>query len=285
MGSDLTNFLLQRAGKSADNEVLFSLAKQAALKRHQGVPLNRAVVDAVKDQKLTDEQTRRVVELANSNAFLDDFESKPDDPIEFDLADSNQVLDSLHGSESGEAREEVKTASAQYLFYQRRPSHTPKGWEGKTMSKQASVQSPYTVDQVMDKLADAVSRVRADAALCERKIRSLMDDIVKEASEMLSDGDTVGDVASPLVQVLGGGTAEIMMAKVASLMGRRDYDVDLSALDQRRHLNPNHPLVDDCHELSKETKKLAEARGAERIILKDLSELESRRRDALRPRT
>jgi hypothetical protein len=281
MGSDMTDFLLRRAGKSADNEQIFMLAKQAAAKRtSDGTPLNRAVVDTVRDQNLTDDQVRRVVELANSNAFLDEFESKPDDPIEFDLADSDQVLDNVHGTP--EQKEETKEASAKFLFFKRRHHSDPKSWpEHRPIEKTADVSSPYTIIQVYDKLAEAMCELRKEAHLAERRIRSVTDDIVKEASGMLHDGETVGDVSYPMVSILGVDTAGIMMDKVASRMGHSDYDVSLDAFDTRRVLNPDHPLVDSCRELSQATKKLAEAHGAKRIISLDMEQLETARKREL----
>ena len=79
-----------------------SLAFKAVKDFNSGKTLHNSIVKLAKDNSMNPEQIKRLVESANTSAFLDQFNSKTgsDRMVEFDVADPSKVIHEALGSSS-----------------------------------------------------------------------------------------------------------------------------------------------------------------------------------------
>jgi len=79
-----------------------SLAFKAVKDFNEGKTLHNSIVKLAKDNSMNPEQIKRLVESANTSAFLDQFNSKTgsDRMVEFDVADPSKVINETLGSVS-----------------------------------------------------------------------------------------------------------------------------------------------------------------------------------------
>lgn len=106
--SDLPTHTLQQQedARPMSGEQLETLGKKAAALYHcAGTGLNDAVVEVVKEARLSPEQVKRVVEFTNSHAYLDEFRKEGGEHkvVEFDggPASSSEVLKDLNDGGGG----------------------------------------------------------------------------------------------------------------------------------------------------------------------------------------
>ena len=79
-----------------------SLAFKAVKDFNSGKTLHNSIVKLAKDNSMNPEQIKRLVESANTSAFLDQFNAKTgsDRMVEFDVADPSKVINEALGSSS-----------------------------------------------------------------------------------------------------------------------------------------------------------------------------------------
>lgn len=80
-----------------------TMAFRAADELRQGVPLHSSITKMARDNSMNPEQIKRLVESANTTAFLNKFKEKTgsDRMVEFDVADPAKVIDdALGGAQS-----------------------------------------------------------------------------------------------------------------------------------------------------------------------------------------
>ena len=76
-----------------------TMAFRAADELRQGVPLHSSITKMARDNSMNPEQIKRLVEAANTTAFLNKFKEKTgsDRMVEFDVADPAKVIDDALG--------------------------------------------------------------------------------------------------------------------------------------------------------------------------------------------
>jgi len=76
-----------------------TMAFRAADELKQGVPLHSSITKMARDSSMNPEQIKRLVESANTTAFLNQFKEKTgnDRMVEFDVADPSKVIDEALG--------------------------------------------------------------------------------------------------------------------------------------------------------------------------------------------
>ena len=76
-----------------------TMAFRAADELKQGVPLHSSITKMARDNSMNPEQIKRLVESANTTAFLNQFKEKTgnDRMVEFDVADPSKVIDEALG--------------------------------------------------------------------------------------------------------------------------------------------------------------------------------------------
>jgi len=81
------------------DDMSFKIAEQFS---DSGTDLNSAVLKMAADKSMNPEQVKRLTEAVNTTVFLKLFKDKPaqDKMVEFDVADPQEVLDKLLGSDS-----------------------------------------------------------------------------------------------------------------------------------------------------------------------------------------
>ena len=90
--TDLEQFLVERGDVRVDPSHLKVLGKKAAAKYvEDGTSLNSSISELAKEASLNEEQTKRVVEHANTATFLALFNEDYDSNIEFPVADYEKV--------------------------------------------------------------------------------------------------------------------------------------------------------------------------------------------------
>jgi len=79
-----------------------NLGFKAAKELEQGTPLHSSIVKMARDNSMNPEQIKRLVESANTTAFLNKFKEKTGNQrmVEFDVADPRKVVDEAIGSAS-----------------------------------------------------------------------------------------------------------------------------------------------------------------------------------------
>jgi hypothetical protein len=112
--SDLPNHMLQQQSdaRPVSGEQLEVLGKKAASRYAEGTSLNEAVVETVKQAGLSPEQVKRVVEFANTAAYLNEFKKEGSSKaIEFDggPADPSEVLKDLNDGGGGSVHDPARS--------------------------------------------------------------------------------------------------------------------------------------------------------------------------------
>lgn len=284
--SDLpTQGLLQQLKAHArSGEYLEVLGKKASADWGSGryKTLTDAVTYTVKQAQLSPEQVKRVVEFANTAAFLTDFkkEGAPHHVVEFvgGPADASEILKDLndggggavtdYGSHdysmppSGAAAE--KTASPHTetalaaLFGGDGPEAMP-------------YENPHAeVIDLRDKLAGAADHLQAQISGLEIAYADLADRVYHQVKQAALSGHSMGQVlqawqaVAPTEEYIKVGfsliTPRLLREGVFHTIGEMTASVDKTA--EASMVNPEHPLVVDFSEFCDALAKLAELRSA-----------------------
>ena len=264
---------LQQAAKPIDPEQLELMGKRAAAAYSEhGTRLSDAVVEVVKEAKLSPEQVKRVCEFANTNAYLTEFEKAgemrnvtfeggPANPgtVLKDLNDGgNPMLSKVGSSDYAEPTGQYKTAGVSEDAFAEAFGIKSGGKE-----KTASAHSAVDRDQMshyspVDELNDLRICLEGTRETMISKLSSsgvvyddVSSDLCKTAAQELETGTPMGDIArvwashSPSTSLF----KEAMALVVKHLQTRGHSEEELSkSLTKTASAgvlpNPTHPLVE-----------------------------------------
>lgn len=273
-------------------ERLRLLGKQASARYAKGgIALTDAVVDVLRDQQgLGPEHVRRVTEFANTYAFDDAFNKEAGDHrvVNFDRgpADPSGVMKELR-------LDPTPTASSPSFS---QPSGYVPGGDGleamfgghqKTAGQMMRTKDyPYAnphadVIDMWEKLSATREKLSSDLSSLEVLYDSAVEDLYKEARQVLFDGHSPADVSS----VVASASPHPSFVKLAlKLISRRMEETgvpasaNMSKTASVRLANSRHPL----YKATVEFVKLAEARYNHVAALEHVNEQIARTRKVMR---
>ena len=263
---------LQQAAKPVDPEQLELMGKRAAAAfSEHGTRLSDAVVEVVKEAKLSPEQVKRVCEFANTNAYLAEFEKAgemknvtfeggPANPsvVLKDLNDGgNPMLSKLGSSDYGEPIGYYKTAGVTDDALAE-AFGVKVGSKEKTASDQVESRDHMNHFQPVDDLNDLRIAMEGARETMVSKLSTsgviyddVSSDLCKTAAQELETGIPMGDIArvwashAPNAPIF----KEAMALVVKHLQSRGHSEEELSKSFNKTASagtlpNPTHPLVE-----------------------------------------
>lgn len=272
----------QEAARPIDPEQLELMGKKAAACYGNGCSLSDAVVEVVKEARLSPEQVKRVCEFANTNAYLSAFEKAgavrnitfdggPADPgrVLKDLNDGSSPA--IHQVDSGDYGEPVgsyKTASADNSVLAEA--------FGAGLEKTAQVHDHFVRENPVEEVNDLRVTIQGARDQMFSKLSSseiLLTDIKSVLSEKVAEAVLDGMPLGDIVRAWSGyGDAnQIKEATVfvrdhlreRRIMGKEQFADSLTKIASPGVIaNPEHPVVDHFILFTKvafEHKKLEEA--------------------------
>lgn len=267
--------LQQHAAKSRSGEDLEVFGKHAAMKwlRGEAPTLSSAVVETVKAASLSPEQVLRVVEFANTDAYLQEFkkEGRAHRVIDFPggPADPATVLRDLNDGGGGAGR--VKTAGLE--DYQSAPKQASGGIEWHREAPQQSYMPlADPLRPAMDmrvKLAGSAEHLRGQLNFVERAYRTALEDMVSEVKQAALEGTSLSEIVDAFSQV-NAHPELIKQAFISMTPGllksgafRTPTDMVTSFEKFAAHspVNPEHPLVGAYSTFCETLVKAAELRA------------------------
>lgn len=297
--------LQQSSARAVSGEELETYGKHAADQYANGsqATLNEAVVETIKSAGLAPEQVRRVVEFANTQAFLTEFkkEGTANKYVVFDggPAEFNTVIQDLNDGGGGTV---FDTGHFDY-------SHTPnvsKTASSLGMHKTASAQNEadailaeaFSVDrqasplpfanpmqevyELRDKLASVRDACTSQINTLEIDLQAVSVDMYQFVKQAALEGVSLGSIVQSWHEALDP-DPELVKAAFAFLSPRLQQEVygswdKLGASIQKTagahvRVNENHPLVVSFSVYSDMMNKLAELRAAQQDTLETLDRL------------
>jgi hypothetical protein len=262
----------QKAARPIDPSELESMGKRAAAQFATGTTLNDAVVSVVKEAMLAPEQVKRVCEFANTAAYLSEFEKAGEvRNVTFDGGPANPsvVLKELNDG-SAPAIHQVKTASYE----------PPTGHYKVAMASDSMLAEAFGIPEGMEKSAAVDHLARADASeeIADMKVRldavhddimsklshsdvllgDVKDDFYSSVKQELSDGSSLGDMASAWASYGDVNQIKEAMQLVQrrlfhdKVMGPEQMDASLRKTASAGVVpNPEHPVVERFLALTK----------------------------------
>jgi hypothetical protein len=271
MPADLAQFLSSGKGQAASAEKLELLGKEAADRLlTSGIPLQDSVMKiASESPDLNSEQIRRVVEFANTSAYLG-FHDKAKSAgaghsyPQFDLADADQVLDALGSATSLRLSRSIEDPSycrevpRQKISNAKLEDELERMFLGdpSTREKTASLDFSYEtgVHEIISKKEDLVS-LKDNLTDSAQKLDLLLKQAEAEyydavKSHML-DGGSFADVARGASEVLEGEDLKEALVPVMSRLFQEkvaapdEVYCQLSDLEKVAHriVDQDHPFV------------------------------------------
>ena len=270
MPDDLSNYLSSGKGRVAlSPERMEMMGKEAAqLLIDKGMPLEKSIVKLASDvPDINDEQVKRIIEFANTAAYLSYHEKNKTASAnasypQFALADPQRVLAELHGSKSKESQIDPSYSQSP----ERRPLSTPKReaaleelFLGANKERIKTAGLPFSYESGASALLDAkenlvalkehlehageefdLLRKEAEAEYYDTVKRHLLDggsfaDVMRAAIEVQDDKEKVGHVLLPVIQ-------KLMMERVATADELRGQNEQFSKV-AHRVVDEEHPLV------------------------------------------
>jgi hypothetical protein len=267
--------LQQHAAKSRSGEDLEVFGKHAAMKwlRGEAPTLSSAVVETVKAASLSPAQVLRVVEFANTDAYLQEFkkEGRAHRVIDFPggPADPATVLRDLNDGGGGAGR--VKTAGLE--DYQSPPKQASGGIEWHREAPQQSYMPlADPLRPAMDlrvKLAGSAEHLRGQLNFVERAYRTALEEMVSEVKQAALEGTSLSEVVDAFSQI-NSHPELIKQAFVSMTPGllesgafRTPTDMANSFEKFAAHspVNPEHPLIGAYSTFCETLVKAAELRA------------------------
>jgi hypothetical protein len=272
--------LQQSHAHRVSGEQLEVLGKTASAKYLSGEckTLTDAVSETVKKASLSPEQVKRVVEFANTDAFLHEFkkEGAGHHIVDFEggPADPSEVLKGLNSGGGGTVFDRGT------LDYHAPPANTKiasafaeEGLEQMFEVKEAAL--PYSdplgdAMDMRDKLAAGVEHLTSELTGLEGMYGDLCDRVYYEVKQAALGGNSLGDIA----QVMAASVPSEEYVKCAFEMITprlikdevyRSINEALSSMDKVASafiINRSHPLVTEMKEYGECLLKMAELRGA-----------------------
>jgi hypothetical protein len=298
----LQNMLQQMNSHAHSGEYLEVLGKRAAARWSEGdfKTLTDAVTSTVKQAQLSPEQVRRVVEFANTSAYLDEFrkEGAPHHVVDFPggPADPSAILQDLNDGGGGSVYDrgtgdydapppEAKVSSSkaeQELFE----------LLDKTAEADLPFENPHSeVMDLKDKLAGAAEHLRSEISGLEILYSDLSDRVYHQVKQAALSGVTLGEVMQAWESVA---PSEDHVKVAFSLVTPRllqdgvFYNVEhmTSSVDKTasaKVVNPAHPLVVEFGDFCDTLSKLAEAREVRAELMEQAGHLQEYLKTAASP--
>jgi hypothetical protein len=296
--------LQQSSARAVSGEELETYGKHAADLYGNGAQpsLNEAVVETIKSAGLAPEQVRRVVEFANTHAWISEFkkEGTANKFVVFEQgpAEFNTVLQDLNDGGGGTVFDRGN------LDY----SHTPnvKTSSARAMSKTAAAQSeadailaqafavdqqapaiPYAnamgdVQDLRDKLAGVRDAMTSEIGALEVDLLSVTEDMYQYVKQAALEGTSLGTIVQAWHQALAP-DPELVKAAFAIFTPRLCKEVhgSLDAIGAslektagtRSIVNPDHPLVLSFSVYSDMVQKLEQLRSVQQQALEGIKQL------------
>lgn len=281
--------------RRVSGDELESLGKEAARRWACGEhkDLSNAVVETVKQARLSPEQVRRVVEFTNTNAFLDQFrkEGTSHKYIDFGegvLANPSRVLQDLNDGSGGTvfdtgdgdyhnpAPKGTKQASAKDGFDKTASGGEPDALELALQSPgyELPYANPYQeLFEVKHKLAAEYDTTTSARTFLEGAIRDLSSIIYDEVKTAMDHGHSLGEVANVWSQF---GNEEQVKLAFDIVVERLYQENVVSSVDQvvsslqktagAQVVNPSHPLVSNFRDFCEVTEKYASVYENQQVI-------------------
>lgn len=274
-------------------EHLEVLGKNASARFRSGQApnLTDAVISVVKTAGLLPEQVKRVVEFANTDAFLTEFRKEGSHRvIELQGGPANPfaVLQSLNqpaaahqydrGTSDYNHPPTEKRASAEHLDHSLR-----EGFQAKTASAEYPFADPlgetYALKQ---KLASAEEMLTSELSMLEGAFHDLVGRLYDNVKQAALEGVALGDVLQAWTTVPGVTTEHVKVAfafmsprllKERVFHGADALGASLEKFASGRLVNASHPLVEDFSDFCEVLSKLASTRGAREEISKGLGQV------------
>ena len=294
MSSDLPSTFAQQQehAKAHSGESLEVLGKHAAAGWGDGrySTLTEAVTSIVKEAQLSPEQVKRVVEFANTAAFLQEFrkEGAAHHVVEFPGGPAN-VSDILKDLNSGGGGTVFDRGTLDY-------NDAPHSSTTKTSSdeveeaflemfgvKEAEAEEPFAnpygpIIDLHDKLAGAADQLLSDVSEFEIAYAELGDRVYHQVKQASLEGVPLGQIMQAWETVA---PAEEYVKVAFMLMTPRllregvfhEADQMISSIDkvasQGSTVNPEHPLVTEFGDFCVVLQKLAELRELRNDVVKN----------------
>jgi hypothetical protein len=277
----------QRHAHPHSGEYLEVLGKHAAADWANGQhkTLTEAVTETVKQAQLSPEQVKRVVEFANTAAYLSEFKKEGTTSSVVDFpggpADTSDILKDLNDGGGGSVFDkgtldysvppgETKTASA----YEDAKLAAMFGAEG--TAPELPYENPYEeVITLRDKLAGAEQHLQSQISGLEIMYAELADRVYHEVKQASLNGTSLGEVMGAWETVAPSHdyikvaftliTPRLLREGVFHRLEDMTASVDKTA--GARVVNPQHPLVVEFDEFCAALSKLAETREARSELL------------------
>ena len=270
----------QMHARPVSGEHLEVLGKQAAARWSAGQypTLTEAVTQTVKQAQLSPEQVKRVIEFANTGAFLAEFskEGSQHRVIEFagGPADPSAILKDLNDGGGGSVFDRGT------LDYDTPPSETKTASAGDDYAlEQAFVREDVPMVQanplgeivdLQDKLASAADHCGSELISLEVMYADLADRMYGQVKQAALGGLGLGEILQAWEEVMPGPeyvkvAFELMTPRLLREEVFFDVDAMQASVDKTasaKMVNLEHPLVVEFQEFCQVLTKMAELRGA-----------------------
>ena len=269
------SLLTQSSGRRVSAEELEMLGRKASsLFQQQGVPLNQAITQVIKDHpELGNEHVKRIVEFANTVTFQELFQKSEDKNVHFDVADPGVVLRDL--KDGGSPAHDGKTLSGGMGDYSVAPqqennpddaalaqmfnpaAHQPQADGGQELAKLASAPTDNSVHaNPIEDVYDAHVRLQAARSelagaheqfdLLQKHAHDELERAIKREA-LSEDGAGLGGVLSVLEKLASKELVASVVGPMIEKMARdtRTQEPLLAGLEKRagKVINPGHPIV------------------------------------------
>lgn len=293
--SDLSpqGLLQQLNARPVSGQELEVLGKHAATGWQAGqyTTLTQAVVETVKEARLAPEQVRRVIEFANTSAYLDAFnkEGSPHKVIDFEGGPANpsDVLKDLNDGGGGSVFDrgtldyeqpppETKVASGQqdaalFALFGTSTGNLP----------EANPFSPAM--DLRDKLASALEHQSAEVSGIEIMYADLADRVYHQVKQAALNGTSLGEITQAWATVAPSDAyIKVAFQLLAPRLLRdqvfRTPEEMFGSVDKTagvRQPNPEHPMLVDFGEFCTVLSTLAEKRAACGSVRVHLGQIET----------
>jgi len=274
--------LQQMNAQSHSGEYLEVLGKRAAAHWSNGEykTLTDAVTQTVKQAQLSPEQVRRVVEFANTSAYLDEFKKEGTTHRVIDFpggpADVSEILRDLNDGGGGTVFDRGTSD------YDSAPSEVRKEASFKAeeellalFGKSAEADLPYAnphepVIDLRDKLAGAAEHLRAQISGLEVMYADLGDSLYQQVKQAALAGTPLGHIMQAWESVTPSDAhiKEAFAVVTPRLLEEgvfRDVSAMTGSIDKTasaKIVNPTHPLVQGFSDFAETLSKLAELHAA-----------------------
>lgn len=273
-------------------EHLEVLGKNASARYRAGQAstLTEAVIDVVKTAGLLPEQVKRVVEYANTDAFLTEFKKEG----------SNKVVELAGGPASPFAVMQSLNQPVRAHEYDRGTSdydHPPTEKHASAEGMDRSLREGFRVEApaeypyenpfgeayaLQQKLASTEATLTGQLTMLEGAFHDMLDRLYSNVKQAALEGVPLGDVVQAWASSAGAETPHVKLAfsfmapKLIEDRVFRGGDAVGASLEKfatGRLVNPAHPLVTDFEEFCEVVSKLASTRAARAEISSGLGQI------------